>query len=195
MNKKTNEKNYDHKILRNNLKYLAKRHKLDFDKINISKSTFANYVNGVSCPPITTVVHFMTFLKDPHHNITFDQLLFKNLIPKNDTVLSKPRKNMFTRSARERKIITEAEYQALLRPHSKEDLAYINRDDGQYGEANPSAGGEDELSMNELKEIDTACTKYLESVGSKDKFNPSDIGNNTPMHLKMKRSWLSYRKR
>ena len=180
MNKKTNAKNYDRKTLSNNLKYLAKRHKLDFDKINISKATFANYVNGVNCPPIPTVVRFMTFLKDPHHNITFDQLLFKNLIPENDTVLRKPRKDMFTRSAREREVITEEEYKQLLRPHSAEDLAYINADEGNASpnhEPTQNNNEEIDLTMKDLKDIDKACTAYLESVGKKELFNPNSNPN------------------
>ena len=170
----------------------------------MTNRTFRNYAEGTSTPPIPALIKFMSMLKDPHNNLTVDEILFKDItpeVPEKNSMFKGVRsdhgkkrkqkggnyKKQGVDNPRDKLHITEAEYQALLRPHSKEDLAYINRDDGQYGEAEPSVGREDELSMNELKEIDTACTKYLESVGSKDLFNPSDIGNNTPMHLKRKR--------
>ena len=187
-----------------NLNFLKKKYSIDLKKIPMTNRTFRNYAEGTSTPPIPALIKFMSMLKDPHNNLTVDEILFKDItpeVPEKNSMFKGVRsdhgkkrkqkggnyKKQGVDNPRDKLHITEAEYQALLRPHSKEDLAYINRDDGQYGEAEPSVGREDELSMNELKEIDTACTKYLESVGSKDLFNPSDIGNNTPMHLKRKR--------
>lgn len=187
-----------------NLNFLKKQYSIDLKKIPMTNRTFRNYAEGTSTPPIPALIKFMSLLKDPHNNLTVDEILFKDItpeVPEKNSMFKGVRsdhgkkrkqqggnyKKQGVDNPRDKLHITEAEYQALLRPHSKEDLAYINRDDGQYGEADPSGGREDELSMNELKEIDTACNKYLESVDSKDIFNPSDIGNNTPMHLKRRR--------
>ena len=192
---------YGKDILAVNLDFLKKQYSVDLKKIPMNPSTFRNYTEGTSAPPIPVLIKFMSLLKDPHNNLTLDEIVFKDVTPEEGYQKPKKtqKKTMFSGvrsdygkkrkqrggnykkqgvdNPRDKLHITEAEYQALLRPHSKEDLAYINRDDGMYGEADPSVGREDELSMNELKEIDTACTKYLESVGSKDLFNPSDIGN------------------
>ena len=84
MDKKTNAINYDRKILSRNLRYLTNKYKLDFEKVNITQSTFNNYTNGDHTPPIATVIRIMTLLKNPHDNITLDQLVFKDLIPKDE---------------------------------------------------------------------------------------------------------------
>jgi len=187
-----------------NLDFLKKQYSIDLKKIPMTNRTFRNYAEGTSTPPIPALIKFMSMLKDPHNNLTVDDILFKDItpeLPEKNSMFNNVRsdngkkrkqkggnyKKQGVVDPRDKLNITEAEYQALLRPHSKEDLAYINRDDGMYGESDPSVGREDELSIKELKMIDTACMKYMESVDSKDKFNPSDIGNNTPMHLKRKR--------
>ena len=190
-----------------NLNFLKKKYSIDLKKIPMTNRTFRNYAEGTSTPPIPALIKFMSLLKDPHNNLTVDDILFKDItpeVPEKNSMFNNVRsdhgkkrkqqkggnyKKQGVDNPRDKLHITEAEYQALLRPHSKEDLAYINRDDGMYGEADPSVGlrENDELSIKELKMIDNACNKYLESVDSKDIFNPSDIGNNTPMHLKRRR--------
>jgi len=189
-----------------NLDFLKKQYSIDLKKIPMNPSTFQNYTEGTSAPSIPTLIKFMELLKDPHNNLTVDEILFKDITPEEGYQnQKKPKKNsMFNNvrsdfgkkrkqqkggnhkpqargtDPREKLHITEAEYKALLKPHSKEDLAYINRDDGMYGEADPPVGRQSELSTKELREIDAACNKYMEAVGSavgsKDMFNPSDIG-------------------
>ena len=180
MDKKTNAINYDKKILSRNLRYLVKRHKLDFEKVNIARSTFNNYINRGNTPPIATVIRIMTLLKNPHESLTLDQLVFKDLIPKDKNALFNKSKYMdlFTRKskrpARERESITEKEYEELLRPHSAEDIAWINAEDGKSNEDHDSyVNEEEELTGKDLRQIDKACTAYLESVGKKELFNPN----------------------
>ena len=176
-----------------NLDFLKKQYSVDLKKIPMTNRTFQNYAEGHTTPPIPALIKFMSLLKDPHNNLTVDDILFKDItpeVPEKNSMFNNVRsdhgkkrkqkggnyKKQGVVDPRDKLNITEAEYQALLRPHSEEDLAYINRDDGMYGEADPSVGREDELSIKELKMIDNACIKYMEAVGSKDKFNPSDIG-------------------
>ena len=184
MDKKTNAINYDKKILSRNLRYLVKRHKLDFGKVNIARSTFNNYINRGDTPPIATVIRIMTLLKNPHESLTLDQLVFKDLIPKDKNALFNKSKymNLFTRKssrpARERENITEKEYEELLRPHSAEDIAWINAEDGKSNEDHDSyVNEEEELTGKDLRQIDKACTAYLESVGKKELFNPNTNPN------------------
>ena len=184
MDKKTNAINYDKKILSRNLRYLVKRHKLDFGKVNIARSTFNNYINRGDTPPIATVIRIMTLLKNPHESLTLDQLVFKDLIPKDENALFNKNKhmNLFTRKskrpARERENITEEEYEQLLRPHSAEDIAWINAEDGKSNEDHDSyVNEEEELTGKDLRQIDKACTAYLESVGKKELFNPNTNPN------------------
>ena len=184
MDKTKNAINYDKKILSRNLRYLVKRHKLDFEKVNIARSTFNNYINRGDTPPIATVVRIMTLLKNPHESLTLDQMVFKDLIPKDKNALFNKSKYMdlFTskskRPARERESITEKEYEQLLRPHSAEDIAWINADDGQSNEDHDSyVNEEEELTGKDLRQIDKACTAYLESVGKKELFNPNTNPN------------------
>ena len=94
MDKKTNAVKYDKKILSRNLRYLTNKYKLDFEKVNITQSTFNNYTNGDCAPPIATVIRIMTLLKNPHDNITLDQLVFKDLIPKDENALLNKSKYM-----------------------------------------------------------------------------------------------------
>lgn len=184
MDKKTNAVKYDRKILSRNLRYLTNKYKLDFEKVNITQSTFNNYTNGDCAPPIATVIRIMTLLKNPHDNITLDQLVFKDLIPKDENALLNKSKymNLFTRKsnrpARERESITEKEYEELLRPHSAEDIAWINAEDGKSNEDHDNyVNEEDELTGKDLRQIDKACTAYLESVGKKELFNPNTNPN------------------
>ena len=184
MDKTKNAINYDKKILSRNLRYLVKRHKLDFEKVNIARSTFNNYINRGDTPPIATVIRIMTLLKNPHESLTLDQLVFKDLIPKDKNALFNKNKymNLFTRKskrpARERENITEEEYEQLLRPHSAEDIAWINAEDGKSNEDHDSyVNEEEELTGKDLRQIDKACTAYLESVGKKELFNPNTNPN------------------
>ena len=184
MDKTKNAINYDKKILSRNLRYLVKRHKLDFEKVNIARSTFNNYINRGNTPPIATVIRIMTLLKNPHESLTLDQLVFKDLIPKDKNALFNKSKymNLFTRKssrpARERENITEKEYEELLRPHSAEDIAWINAEDGKSNEDHDSyVNEEEELTGKDLRQIDKACTAYLESVGKKELFNPNTNPN------------------
>jgi hypothetical protein len=184
MDKKTNAINYDKKILSRNLRYLVKRHKLDFEKVNIARSTFNNYINRGDTPPIATVIRIMTLLKNPHESLTLDQLVFKDLIPKDENALFNKNKymNLFTRKssrpARERENITEKEFEELQRPHSAKDIAWINAEDGKSNEDHDSyVNEEEELTGKDLRQIDKACTAYLESVGKKELFNPNTNPN------------------
>ena len=184
MDKTKNAINYDKKILSRNLRYLVKRHKLDFEKVNIARSTFNNYINRGNTPPIATVIRIMTLLKNPHESLTLDQLVFKDLIPKDKNALFNKSKymNLFTRKskrpARERENITEKEYEELQRPHSAKDIAWINAEDGKSNEDHDSyVNEEEELTGKDLRQIDKACTAYLESVGKKELFNPNTNPN------------------
>jgi hypothetical protein len=184
MDKTKNAINYDKKILSRNLRYLVKRHKLDFEKVNIARSTFNNYINRGDTPPIATVIRIMTLLKNPHESLTLDQLVFKDLIPKDKNALFNKNKymNLFTRKskrpARERENITEKEFEELQRPHSAEDIAWINAEDGKSNEDHDSyVNKEEELTSKDLRQIDKACTAYLESVGKKELFNPNTNPN------------------
>lgn len=184
MDKTKNAINYDKKILSRNLRYLVKRHKLDFEKVNIARSTFNNYINRGNTPPIATVIRIMTLLKNPHESLTLDQLVFKDLIPKDKNALFNKSKymNLFTRKskrpARERENITEKEFEELQRPHSAKDIAWINAEDGKSNEDHDSyVNEEEELTGKDLRQIDKACTAYLESVGKKELFNPNTNPN------------------
>ena len=81
---------------------------------------------------------------------------------------------------RDRDNITEEEFESLVRPHSKEDLAYIDADHSSVSfayEANDGTDDYDDLTIKDMQKIDKACMNYLEKQVSKDKFNPSDIGS------------------
>ena len=84
------------------------------------------------------------------------------------------------RDPRERDAITEEEYDLLTsRPHSKADLAYINADHASTSSDHDPFYSDDpafDVSVKDMREMDSACLDYFEKYGEKSEFNPDDVG-------------------
>ncbi len=79
---------------------------------------------------------------------------------------------------REKDVITAEEYDLLTsRPHSKADLAYIaeecvsNNAEYEYND-----DPEFDVTIKDLRKMDSACLEYFEKYGEKSEFNPDDVG-------------------
>jgi len=79
---------------------------------------------------------------------------------------------------RERGAITAEEYDLLTsRPHSKADLAYIAEECvSNNGEYAYSDDPEFDVTIKDLRKMDSACLEYFEKYGEKSEFNPDDVG-------------------
>ena len=81
---------------------------------------------------------------------------------------------------RERDNITEEEYDLLTsKPHSKADLAYINADHVSTSSDHDPFYSDDpefDVTIKDMRKMDSACIDYLENVGDCTKFNGDDIG-------------------
>ena len=95
---------------------------------------------------------------------------------------------------REREVITAEEYDLLTsRPHSKADLAYINADHASTSSDHDPFYSDDpefDVSVKELREIDTACLEYFEKYGEKSEFNPDDVGVDYSDKVELERTQL-----
>ena len=84
------------------------------------------------------------------------------------------------RDPRERDAITEEEYDLLTsRPHSKADLAYINADHASTSSDHDPFYSDDpefDVSVKDMRKMDSACLDYFEKYGEKSEFNPDDVG-------------------
>ena len=81
---------------------------------------------------------------------------------------------------RERDAITDEEYDLLTsRPHSKADLAYISDDHASTSNDHDPFYSDDpafDVTVKDMRKMDSACLDYLENVGDCTKFNGDDIG-------------------
>ena len=84
------------------------------------------------------------------------------------------------RDPRERDAITEEEYDLLTsRPHSKADLAYINADHASTSSDHDPFYSDDpefDVTIKDMRKMDSACLDYFEKYGEKSEFNPDDVG-------------------
>ena len=84
------------------------------------------------------------------------------------------------RDPRERDAITEEEYDLLTsRPRSKADLAYINADHASTSSDHDPFYSDDpefDVSVKDMRKMDSACLDYFEKYGEKSEFNPDDVG-------------------
>ena len=81
---------------------------------------------------------------------------------------------------RERDVITAEEYDLLTsKPHSKADLAYINADHVSTSSDHDPFYSDDpefDVTIKDMRKMDSACLDYFEKYGEKSEFNPDDVG-------------------
>ena len=81
---------------------------------------------------------------------------------------------------RDRDNITEEEYDLLTsKPHSKADLAYINADHVSTSSDHDPFYSDDpefDVTIKDMRKMDSACLDYFEKYGEKSEFNPDDVG-------------------
>ena len=81
---------------------------------------------------------------------------------------------------RDRDNITEEEYDLLTsKPHSKADLAYISDDHASTSNDHDPFYSDDpefDVTIKDMRKMDSACLDYFEKYGEKSEFNPDDVG-------------------
>mgnify|MGYP003115855120 CR=1 FL=1 len=179
-----NKREFKPKILAKNLSYLQKKHNIKFDNEagGIGYNTFKHYVQEDSIPSIRILVKFISKLGDPHNRCSIDDMIFKDLVPKEgdwDSSKNPKISNMFKNKKtkiRDKEAITDKEYNFVVnKQHSQEDLDWINSDDGFVGssyEGIEDLAPSSDVSTGDLRAVDKACQTYLKSVGLQKDWNP-----------------------